>query len=159
HPDMHQYETLARDNWEAIKAIQWIDYTRLGSLEKTTETLLQTVDTDPERVKLHTQLLLRVRDWESRGHTPSALLRGDELRVFEQWRDKSQIKGDEPRPSEAQIEFIDESRRADDEQTARDAQRERRVRQFRLASTVLVIVGVVAVLAAITSLAAVSQAQ
>jgi hypothetical protein len=159
HPDLRQYEAMARDNWEAIKAIQWIDYTKLGTLEATTESLLKTVDTDPERVKLHTQLLLRVRDWESRGRSPSALLRGDELNAFEDWRDQSQHKGDEPRPTEGQIAFIAESRRTEDEQSARDAQRERRIRQFRLAAAVLGCVGALAVIAAVGSAFVGTQAQ
>src|SRR5262249_21181396 len=89
HPDFKQYEGLARENWETLKTIQWIDYSKLGALEPTVRALLATVDTDPERVKLHTRLLLRVRDWENRGRTPSVLLRGEELNAYEQWLHES----------------------------------------------------------------------
>jgi len=85
--DLKQYETLARENWEALKAIQWIDYPKLADLDRAIAALLETVDSDPERVKLHTRLLLRVREWESRGRSPSALLRGDDLFSYERWRD------------------------------------------------------------------------
>src|SRR5579859_4182296 len=113
HPDFKAYEALARDNWEALKAIQWIDYPRLGDLNSAISALLETVDTDPERVKLHTQLLLRMREWESRGRSPSTLLRGADLVMFEHWRDDSSAKGSQPQPTEEQRTYITASRRGE----------------------------------------------
>ena len=67
NPDLCKYEQLAHENWESIQAIQWIDFTQINDVNQAVDALLATVDTDPERVKLHTRLLLRLRDWESRG--------------------------------------------------------------------------------------------
>src|SRR5690606_36029350 len=85
--EMRPHEALARDNWEALQAIQYIDYPgKLNSdFARAVDALLATVDTDPERVRLHPRLLLRLRDWEGRGRSPSALLRGDELAAYEAW--------------------------------------------------------------------------
>ena len=93
------------------------------------------MDTDPERVKLHTRLLLRLRDWESRGRNPSGLLRGDELAHYEQWFTESRQKETPPHPTDEQEAYIAESRRAQDEAEAKRIQRERLIRRFRTASS------------------------
>src|SRR5262249_37846784 len=113
HPEMKQDVAMARANWEKLKTIQWIDHPKLGDLDRTISALLATADTDPERVKLHTLLLLRVRDWEGRGYSPSVLLRGDDLSTYERWRDLSAKKGNQPQPTKQQIVYVLESRRAD----------------------------------------------
>ena len=93
NPDLCKYEQLAHENWDYIQKIQWIDFTLIRDVNQAIDALLATVDTDPERVKLHTRLLLRLRDWESRGRNPSGLLRGDELTHYEQWFTESRQKG------------------------------------------------------------------
>ena len=143
-----QYAALAHENWKAVKKIQFIDFTALADVGKTIEAVLATLAVDPERVSLHTQLLERVRDWQTRGKNPSALLRGDELVAYEQWRDASLAQGDDPRPTDEQIAYIQTSRQAEDLDKATDARREQRIRTFRLAAIALTVVGIVAVLAA-----------
>jgi hypothetical protein len=74
-PTLRPIEGLARANWETVKSIQWIDYAKLGGFEPFIDKLLQTIDTDPERVRQHTRLLLRIKDWEGRGRSPIRLCR------------------------------------------------------------------------------------
>ncbi len=155
-PVKQPYEQLARANWETIKSIQWIDYARQQDLTSAINTLLATIDTDLDRVRLHTTLLLRVRDWESRGRTPSALLRGDELLSYEAWA--TEAADHEPLVTPEQQSFITESRRVEDEEIRRDRETEeqtrrlsRRTRQLRTASVLLAVIGTLAVLASIAA--------
>ncbi len=46
--------------------------------------LIKTLDTDLERVKAHTRLLVRAREWTDNGDR-SRLLRGRDLRAAEAW--------------------------------------------------------------------------
>jgi WD40 repeat protein len=153
NPDLKNYERSARENWESIQTIQWIDYTQINDVNKALDTLLVTVDTDPERVKLHTRLLLRLRDWESGGQNPSGLLRGDELTLYEQWLTESRQKGTSPHPTEEQETYIATSRRVQDELEAKRVQRERLIRRFRVASIALGVFFILAVVATFLSIA------
>ena len=51
NPDLCKYEPIARENWEYIQTIQWIDYTKINDVNQAVDVLLEAVDTDPERVK------------------------------------------------------------------------------------------------------------
>jgi WD40 repeat protein len=153
NPDLKNYEQFARENWESIQTIQWIDYTQINDVNKALDTLLKTVDTDPERVRMHTRLLLRLRDWESRGQNPSGLLRGDELAVYEQWLTESRQKGTSPHPTDEQETYIATSRRVQDELEAKRIQRERLIRRFRVASVALGVFFILAVVATFLSIA------
>ncbi|PKO19197.1 MAG: hypothetical protein CVU39_01205 [Chloroflexi bacterium HGW-Chloroflexi-10] len=136
-PDLSKYEQLAHENWESIQSIQWIDYTQINDVNLAVDALLATVDTDPDRVKLHTRLLLRLRDWENQGQNPSGLLRGDELTQYEKWFSESHKKETPPYPTDGQEAYIGESRRAENEAEAKRLQRERLVSRFKTASAVL----------------------
>jgi WD40 repeat protein len=151
-PDICKYEQLAHENWESIQAIQWIDFTQIKDVNRAVDALLATVDTDPERVKLHTRLLLRLHDWESRGRNPSGLLRGDELTQYEQWFSESRKKETPPHPTEEQSAYITESRRLQNETEAKRIQRERLVRRFKTASAVLGVFFLMAVIATIVTI-------
>ena len=137
HPDLSKNEQLTHANWKSIQAIQWIDFTTIKDVNTAVDALLKTVDTDPQRVKLHTRLLVRLRDWESRGRDPSGLLRGDELAQYDQWLADSRQKGTPPHPTAEQEAYILESHRVQEELEAKRLQRERLVRRFRVASLVL----------------------
>ena len=60
------------------------------------ELFLQTVEKDPERARLHTRLLLRVREWEGRGRSPDILVRGTELAEYEHWLSESGQSDEKP---------------------------------------------------------------
>jgi WD40 repeat protein len=151
NPDLSKFENVAHENWESIQAIQWIDYTQINEVDQGVAALLETVDSDPERVKLHTRLLLRLRDWDSRGRDPSGLLRGEDLALYEQWLGESLVKGTPPHPTDEQAAYITESRRAEDEAEAKRLQRERLVRRFRTAAAVLGGFFILAIVAAIVT--------
>ena len=111
NPEMRPFEQIARDNWESIKTIQWIEYSKLGDIDKLLSALLNTVDTNPELIRLHTRLLLRVRDWEMHGRTPDAMLRGVELGDYERWLSECEQSELRPKPTSEQRVYISESRR------------------------------------------------
>lgn len=129
--EMRPYEVMARDNWEIIKSIQWIDYpNKLNSdFDRAVDVLLATVDTDPQRVRLHTRLLLRIRDWEGRGRSPSALLRGDELAAYETWLKQTEAVGDEPHATDGQRGYIAESRRVEEEERRAEERRKQELNE------------------------------
>jgi formylglycine-generating enzyme required for sulfatase activity len=149
HPQMKAHERLARANWEAIKAIQWIDYPQKlnGDYAAAYAALIETVSTDPERKAMHTQLLNRLRDWDARGRNPDALLRGAELASYEAWLSRSDSASDPPYPTDAQRSFIATSRSADDERQRVAAQQDRRTRNLRRATIIAGIIGALAVIA------------
>ncbi len=109
NPEMKPFETLARENWEAIRKIQWIEYPKLGDLDKVISALLETVNTNPELTRLHTRLGLRIRDWESSGRNPDLLLRGIELGDYENWLSACGQSGQAPQPTDEQRAYIQES--------------------------------------------------
>jgi dipeptidyl aminopeptidase/acylaminoacyl peptidase len=153
--DMRPIETLARANWEYLKSIQWIDFPKLSNFDKAYEALVQTIDSDPEHVKLHTRLLQSAAYWERAGRNPDALLRGVDLRAAESWlirwdglpdNDKSQ-----PKPTEAQRSFINMSREAEDEAERLKTEQNQRARRLRRATAIAAMVGVLAVVIAMFS--------
>ncbi len=151
HVEMRPHEAMARENWEALKAIQYIDYPGIlkNKFDDAVDALLRTVNADPQRVQLHTRLILRIRDWEARGRSPSALLRGDELAAYEGWLAETDIAADEPRATDDQRNYIATSRQAEDEDTRRDAQRERSIHRNRLYAVLLSILLLIAGLASL----------
>ncbi len=171
-PVKQPYEQLARANWETLKSIQWIDYVKLQTLDGAIHALLETIDSNPERVRLHTMLLLRVRDWEDRGRSPSVLLRGDELLSYEEWLKASDDEGGDPCATSEQRAYITESRRVEDDEHRRAEEQEsrakaledqtvkaaaenrqlsKRTRQLRTAAGLLAGVGILAILASIAA--------
>src|SRR3712207_4225241 len=72
------------------------------------ERLLKALDTDMEWVHDHARLLVRAKEWESKGRDSSMLLRGGELREAEEWQSWAAEK--EPKPTSLQSEYILASR-------------------------------------------------
>src|SRR5215208_6795513 len=95
-PDLasHQYVYLRQDD----------------DFEDSFERLLKALDTDMEWVHDHTRLLVRAKEWESKGRDSSMLLRERELREAEEWQARAAHK--EPKPTSLQSEYILASRRA-----------------------------------------------
>lgn len=153
NPEFINFKQLAEDNWETIQSIQWIDCTNVKQINKAVDDLLQTVDTDPERTRLHTRLLLRVRGWESGGRNPSGLLRGAELMQYEVWLSDSNNAITQPQPTKEQEDYINESRQFETEEEAKRIRRERLVRRFRGASIALALFLISAVVAIYLSIA------
>src|SRR5262249_16823063 len=72
--------------------------------------LLEVLNTDLERVHLHTRLLARALEWETRDRDRSLLLRGAELKDAESWW--ANQTGHNPATTPAQGQLILASRRA-----------------------------------------------
>jgi WD40 repeat protein len=74
--------------------------------------IIRAAELDPEFTRLHTRVLGRARAWEASGRRVSPLLRGEELRAAEAWRDRSATGAVKPEPIGLQLDFIAASRRA-----------------------------------------------
>jgi hypothetical protein len=64
---------------EQVSHLNWIYFNDDASFETSYAKLRETLKTDLEALRAHTRLLIRARDWEKKGHSPSLLLRGDDL--------------------------------------------------------------------------------
>src|SRR5829696_4984619 len=93
-----------------LAAHQYVYLREKDDFEDAFERLLKALDTDMKWVRFHTLLLVRAKEWESKGHDSSMLLRGSELREAEEWQARAAHK--EPKPTSLQSEFILASRRA-----------------------------------------------
>ncbi|MGH3697240.1 MAG: toll/interleukin-1 receptor domain-containing protein [Pseudonocardiaceae bacterium] len=132
--------TLAELNW--LPFLDGIDF------EIGVDRLIEVLDTDIDRVHLHTRLLTRAREWEIRGRDRSLLLRGGELKEAETWL--ADQTGRKPAATPAQAQLILASRRA----------ATRRQRGFGATGVVLtVVLAVLATFALIQRQTAVQQRQ
>jgi hypothetical protein len=93
-----------------LAAHQYVFLREDDDFEEALERLLEALDTDMEWVHDHTRLLVRAKEWDSKRHDSSMLLRGSELREAEEWQARAAEK--EPKPTPLQSEYILASRRA-----------------------------------------------
>jgi formylglycine-generating enzyme required for sulfatase activity len=131
---------MARDNWNMIAGLNWINFTDDTVFEEKLRALLKAVDTDFEYIEEHTRLLIRATDWEKRKRSLSLLLRDDDLATTEVWLETGKTKKPEPTP--LQREYIAESRHVENEE-------KQRIKRLQNASIVLAGVLVLAVLAVV----------
>ena len=97
---------------EALAKLEWIFYCRAGDdFEKATDKLISALDTDPEWVHAHTDLLTQAIKWEANSKSRSLVLRGQALKAAEQWLAQAPTKK-EPKPTALQTEYINASRKA-----------------------------------------------
>ena len=92
----------------SLGKLNWIFIREADDFEGAIDTLVEMLDTDLARVKAHTRLLVRARDWDSRKHH-SLLLRSRELEEAE--RQFAAASDLEPKPTPLQLRFITTSRR------------------------------------------------
>ncbi|MFO7321348.1 MAG: TIR domain-containing protein [Chloroflexota bacterium] len=74
--------------------------------------IIRHINRDQPYIRMHTDLLVRSREWVLSGRKRRHLLRGKDLRAAEKWFIQS--AGNHPKPVERQIEYIHASRRARD---------------------------------------------
>lgn len=74
-----------------ISHIQWIDFSQPEVFEQAFTQLITTANTDIEMLKRQTALLVRAREWENKGHSPSLLLRGEQLDDAEKLKDSARL--------------------------------------------------------------------
>jgi WD40 repeat protein len=100
-----------------LSSHQYIWFREKDDFEKTFQKLIRALDTDLKWVRAHTWLLLRARNWDSKGRDGSFLLRGKDLKDAEampaQEAEKVEEKPEfEPRLNPLQMDYIRASRRA-----------------------------------------------
>lgn len=95
---------------EELAELDWVFLGPNDDLDAAADEVVRAVDLDLDLLRLHSAVLMRARAWEAAGRRPSPLLRGEELRRAEAWRDRAAI-GTKPAPTDLQSAFIAESRR------------------------------------------------
>ena len=115
-----------------VSKINWIFF-RDGqdNFEKAIDEIRETVNTDYDWLKFHTELLVKARRWEHRNFERSLLLRGKDLEEAESLL--SSKSGIEPNPIDLQRRFVLQSRQAMD--------RQRRVLTYSLIVIAVVMLG------------------
>jgi TIR domain len=94
----------------ALAELNWLSFLDDTNFEAGINRLVEVLDTDIDRVHLHTRLLTQAREWETHGRDHSLLLRGDELKQAETWL--ADQTGRKPAATPEQAQLILASRRA-----------------------------------------------
>ncbi|MGG6269178.1 toll/interleukin-1 receptor domain-containing protein [Leptolyngbya sp. AN03gr2] len=92
----------------ALQPVQWIFFQDPDRFEPQFQRLITEMDRDLEHVRMHTRLELRAIEWQEQKRNESFGLKGDELRVAEEWLRQGETK--EPKPTELQQNYIRASR-------------------------------------------------
>lgn len=103
-------QTPAGDVPLALAELNWLPFQDGADFEAGVDRLVEVLDTDIDRVHLHTRLLTRALEWNTRGHDRSLLLRGGELKQAETWL--ADQTGRKPAATTAHAQLILASRRA-----------------------------------------------
>ena len=101
----------ADDVAEAVRELNWMQWAEPDAIEQHADDLLAALDTDLEWVRAHARLLVCAREWETDRADSSRLLRGSELKDYEQ-RLASISASQSPQPTRLQRQFVLASRQA-----------------------------------------------
>src|SRR5215468_6832445 len=96
---------------KALAKLNWIFCRESDDFEKAMDMLISAFDTDLDWVHAHTRLLTRAIEWENKGKNNSFVLRGDDLRLAEQWLAEAGAQK-QRQPTPLQTEYIIASRKA-----------------------------------------------
>lgn len=88
----------------AIRSHNWIPFEAEAQFDVSYQKLLDSLSTEPEYLRRHTRLLVRAKEWQANERQASYLLKGAELREFQQWLAMSQTRT--PKPTEVQFDYI-----------------------------------------------------
>lgn len=92
-----------------LAKLNWIDFRDHENFEDSLKTLIEALDTDPERKRTHSWLLVRAKRWEGSGGDRGQTLRGRELAEAEAWLGAGEA--DKPQPTPLQTRFVTASRK------------------------------------------------
>ncbi len=140
---------------EALAQVQWIDFKNNDFYEAFGE-LLRTLDTDRDHVAGHTKWGLKATAWLEANREKSLLLGQIECSLAEAWLKEAYFlhpeqkldfealpeKSKNPQPTQLQIEFICQSRRALDAIILQEQQNARRLRNLLYRSNVALAVAI-----------------
>jgi DNA repair exonuclease SbcCD ATPase subunit len=95
----------------ALSKHNWLFFRQEDDFDTAFRALVEAINTDLAHVRAHTRLLVRAKEWDSKGRNDSLLLRGDDLREAEQWLKQNENKA--PLPTEQHKNYIHKSREAE----------------------------------------------
>ena len=124
-PIVYRDEFSREEVHPALGKHNWLFFRDSDDFDTAFQNLVTALDTDLDHVKFHTRLLVRAREWDTKGNTEDYLLRGQDLSDSETWL--SHAQGKSPVPTVLQQEFVYRSRQAD---TKRLKQARRRLTIF-----------------------------
>ena len=153
------WEQQARDNWAAIRHLNWIFFTDEANFDQELSALMDALDTDQEHVQAHTRYLVRALEWDRGGQKPSLLLHGDEIDVAEAWLSASKTNESPPAPNSLHEAYIAESRGEETRRQERAASQERRTRRLRNASIGLAVMVIIALGVTLLAINSAGEAQ
>lgn len=96
---------------EKLAATNWVYLRQEDNFEETLPKLIQSINTDLDWIRQHTQLLGRAAEWEKKNKDSSFLLNGAELEDAERWMTAASGK-DNRQVLALQAEYIGASRKA-----------------------------------------------
>jgi len=79
-----------------MKSIQYIDFREQKDQNETLDSLVQSINTNPEWAKQHTRWLQRAREWEKHDFDKGRLLTASEVVLVQGWLDEAAGKVPEP---------------------------------------------------------------
>jgi hypothetical protein len=123
----------------ALGKHNWLFFRDTDDFATAFRALVTALDTDLDHVKFHTRLLVKAREWETKGKTEDYLLRGQDLNDSETWL--AQARDKSPVPTTLQQEFVYRSRQAE---TERLQQTRRRLTIFGSSVSVLALLALAA---------------
>ncbi|MCA9903428.1 MAG: toll/interleukin-1 receptor domain-containing protein, partial [Anaerolineae bacterium] len=95
------WEAEARENWRHVDATQYLPIRETDDFDAAVASLLRTLNTDHELVRMHTRIGTRAGEWQA-APDESLLLRGQDLQLAQQW-----LAGNpSPAPTEIQRAYI-----------------------------------------------------
>jgi len=95
---------------DELRALNWLFFRESDDFGAAFQKLTEALDTDLERVRAHTRLLVRAREWDSKNRSDSFTLRGEDLQDAEEWL--TQAANKEPKPTILHSAYILASRQA-----------------------------------------------
>lgn len=100
-----------QDVHPTLAALNWIFIRNDDDFHSNFQKLLETIDTDLDHVRIHTRLLKRAIEWDSKKRDSSFLLRGTDLKAALLWLTQSQDK--QPSPTFLHNQYIIQSNQAE----------------------------------------------
>lgn len=110
-PILHREPGNGNPMHEKIAATNWVYLREQDNFEETLPKLIQSINTDLEWVRQHTQLIRQATEWEKKNRDSSFLLHGVELEEAERWLTDASGKANR-QVLPLQAEYISASRKA-----------------------------------------------
>ncbi len=137
-----EWGEIARENWDAVRRLNWINMRGIDTFGPAFEGLVRTLEETPEHVRLHSRFLVRAREWDESGRADGYLLRGDDLSRAEYWLEFGETL--EPLPNDLHRTYIAASIAERERLAAMDQRRRQVLRSLVVVLSVLLLVALMA---------------